>query len=160
MSALMWNSASRPLPRCSPVTSGVPSTREAQLFAASARIRFGEHLPVDGHVVRHRKRRERPVRGEGSEMLRVFPGHAATEAAAAVPQFYGHQIVVCLRQARPREPHQHAAMFDPIVDPMAQFRRQRADVGHHDHWQLLIQKLGDDLLRGSLVAEPDIGERR
>ena len=36
MSALTWNSATTPLPRCSPVTSGVPSSSDAQLLVASA----------------------------------------------------------------------------------------------------------------------------
>ncbi len=36
MSALTWNSASTPLPRRSPVTSGVPSASEAQLRSASS----------------------------------------------------------------------------------------------------------------------------
>ena len=35
MSALTWNRLTTPLPRCSPVTSGVPSSSEAQLLVAS-----------------------------------------------------------------------------------------------------------------------------
>src|SRR6185312_12799967 len=37
---------------------------------------------------------------------------------------------------------------------------QRADVGHDDHRQLLIEELGDHLLRRALVAAPYVGKGR
>ena len=92
-------------------------------------------------------------------MLRLFPGQAAAEAAAAAAQFDRHQIVIGLRQPRTREAHQHAALVDPRADALADFGRQRSDVGEDDHRQLLVEELRDDLLRGALVAEPDVGER-
>ena len=36
------------------------------------------------------------------------------------------------------------------VEPVADFRRQRADIGHHDHRQLLVEELADRLV-------PDLG---
>ena len=83
-------------------------------------------------------------------MLRLLPGQAAAEAAAAAAQFHRHQVVIGLRQTRPGKAHQHAALVDPRVDAFADFRRQRADIGQHDHRQLLIEKLGDRLLRRAL----------
>ena len=124
------------------------------------RIRFGQHLPVDGDVLRHGKARERSVGGEGSQMLRLFPGQAAAEDASAAAQFDRHQIVIGLRQTRAGETHQHAALFDPGVEALADFRRQRADIGQHDHRQLLVEELRDRLLRRAAVAEPHVGERR
>ena len=93
-------------------------------------------------------------------MLRLFPGQAAAEAAAAAAQFHRHQIVVGLRQPRAGKAHQHAALVDPGGEPLANFRRQRTDIRQHDHRQLLIEELGDGLLRRAAVAEPHIGERR
>ena len=110
MSALTWNRLTRPLPRRSPVTSGVPSSSEAQLLRGEHRVGLGQHLPVDGDVLRHRQAGERAVGGEGGEMLRLLPGQAAAEAAAAAAQLHRHQIVIGLRQARAGEAHQHAAL--------------------------------------------------
>ena len=124
------------------------------------RIRFGEHLPVDGDVLRHGETGERPVGREGGEVLRLFPGQAAAEAASAAAQLYRHQIVIRLRQARAGKAHQHAALLDPRADAFANFRRQRADIREHDHRQLLVEKLRDRLLRRAAIAEPHVGERR
>ena len=124
------------------------------------RIRFGEHLAVDGDVLRHWETRERSVGGEAGEVLRLFPGQAAAEAAAAAAQFDRNQIVVGLRQPRPGKAHQHPALLDPRRDAFTNFRRQRADVGQHHHRQLLVEELRDRLLRRALVAESHIGERR
>ena len=122
-------------------------------------IGFGEHLPVDGDVLGHRKARERTVGCEGGQMLRLFPGQTAAEAASAAPQLHRHQVVVGLRQSGAGKTHQHAALFDPGVEPLADLRRQRADVRQHDHRQFLIEKLRDRLLRGNpAVAEPHVGE--
>ena len=124
------------------------------------RIRFGQHLPVDGDVLRHGKARKRAVGREGCQVLRLFPGQAAAEAASAAAQFYRHQIVVALGQPRAGKAHQHAALLDPGIDAFANFRRQRADIGQHDHRQLLVEELRDRLLRRAAIAEPHVGERR
>ena len=149
-----------PLPRCSPVTSGVPSSSEAQLFVASTAsgsastcrltvMSFGTARPANG-----------PSAANDGEVLRLFPGETAAEAAAAAAQLHRHQIVIGLRQARAGKAHQHAALLDPCADAFANFRRQRADIGQHDHRQLLVEKLRDRLLRRAAIAEPHIGERR
>jgi hypothetical protein len=90
-------------------------------FRRQHRIRFGEHLPVDGDVLRYRQAGERSVGGEGCEVLRLFPGQAAAEAAAAAAQFYRNQIVIGLRQTRPGKAHQHPALLDPRTDAFADF---------------------------------------
>ena len=124
------------------------------------RIGLGQHLPADRDILRHGKARERTVGGERGEMLRFLPGQAAAERAAAAAQLDRHQIVVALRQTRAGKAHQDAALVDPGGQAFAKFRRQRADIRHHDHGQLLVEKLGDRLLRSAAIAEPDIRERR
>jgi len=123
-------------------------------------IGFGEHLPADGDVLGDRKAGERTVGGEGGQMLRLLPSETAAEAAPTTPQFHRHQIVVGLRQARAGKTHQHAALFDPGGQTLADLRRQRADIGEHDHRQLLVEELRDRLLRGdAAIAQPYVGER-
>ena len=124
------------------------------------RIGFGEHLPGDGDILRHHQARERPVGRERGQTLRLFPGETAAEAASAAAQLDRHQIVVGLRQPRAGEPHQHAALLDPCIDALANFGRQRADIRHHDHRQLLVEELRDRLLRRAAIAQPHVGERR
>ena len=125
------------------------------------RIGFGEHLPAHRDVLGHVQSRERTVGRERGEMLRLLPGQAAAERTAAAAQFDRHEIVVALREPRAGETHQHAALIHPGREPVAKLGRERADVGHHDHRQLLIEELGQRLLRGGgLVAEPHVGEGR
>ena len=92
-------------------------------------------------------------------MLRLFPRETAAEHTAAAAQLDRHQIVVGLREAGAGKTHQHAALLDPGVEAVADFRRQRADIGCHDHRQFLVEELRDQLLRRAAVAEPDIGKR-
>ena len=124
------------------------------------RVGLGQHLPVHGDVLWHGKACERAIGGEGSQMLRLLPGEAAAEAAAATAQFHRHQIVIGLRQTGTGETYQHAALIDPSVQALADFRRQRADIRQHDHRQPLIEELRDHLLRRAAVAEPHVGKRR
>lgn len=86
-------------------------------------------------------------------------GQAAAEDAAAAAQLDRHQIVIGLREAGAGEAHQHAALCDPAIEPLADFRRQRADIGHHDHRQLLVEELADRLLHAA-IAEPHVGKGR
>ena len=103
-------------------------------------VGLGQHLAGDGDVLRHGKPGERAVGGERGEMLRLLPGQAAAEAAPAAAQPDRHEIVVGLREAGAGEAHQHAALLDPGVEALADFRRQRADIGQHDHRQLLVEE--------------------
>ena len=134
--------------------------QESPALGREHRVGFGQYLPVDGDVFGHHEACERPVGGEGSHVLRLLPGEAAAERAAAAAQFHRYEIVVRLCQSRAREADEHAALVDPGVEALADLRRQRADVSHHDHRQPLIQKLRDHLLRRTAVAEPHIGKRR
>ena len=160
MSAPTWNRLTTPLPRCSPVTSGVPSSSEAQLLVASTASGSASTWRLTVMSFGTCEARERAVGGERGQMLRLFPGQAAAEAAAAAAQLDRHQIVIGLRETGTGEAHQHAALIDPGVEALADFRRQRADIGQHDHRQLLIEELRDHLLRRAAVAEPHVGERR
>ncbi len=124
------------------------------------RVGFGQHLPADRDVLRHGEARERAVGGERGQMLRFLPGQAAAERAAAAAQLDRHQVVVALRETRAGKAHQDAALVDPGGQALAKFRRQRADIRHHDHRQLLVEKLRDRQLRRAAIAKPHIRERR
>ena len=124
------------------------------------RIGFGQHLARDRNILRHGEARERTVGRERRQRLRLLPCQAAPQAAPAAPQFHRHQIVVACCQPRPGEAHQHAALRNPRVEAVADFRRQRADVGKHDHRQLLVEKLSDRHRRRAALTKPDVGERR
>ena len=65
-----------------------------------------------------------------------------------------------MREAGTSEADQHAALIDPGVEALADIRGQRADIGHHDHRQFLVEELRDRLLRGAAVAGPNVGKRR
>ena len=123
-------------------------------------VGLGQHLAVDGDILRHNETRERTIGGERGHVLRLLPGQAAAERASAAAQLDGNEVVIGLREPGPGETHQHAALLDPGVEPVADFRRQRADIGHHDHRQPLIEELPDHLLRRAAIAEPDVGEWR
>src|ERR1700760_966723 len=101
ISALTWNRLTTPLPRRSPVTSGVPSSSEAQLLVASDASGSASTWRLTGTSLG-------PVGGKGGEMRGLFPGQAAAKRASAAAQLYGHQaVVVGLRQPRTGKPHQH-----------------------------------------------------
>ncbi len=93
-------------------------------------------------------------------MLRLLPGQAAAERAAALAQLDRNEIVFGLCEPGPCEPHQHAALVDPGIETFAQLGRNGADIGQDDHRQLLVEELRDALLRRAFVGQPHIGERR
>ena len=101
---------------------------------------------------------ERAVGGEGREALRLLPGQRAAEAASAAPQPHGHQIVVGRGKPRAGEADQHAALRDPAVQPFADLGPERADIGQHDHRQLLIEEARDGGCGRAALAEPHVGE--
>ena len=79
--AVTWNSTIRPAPARRRVTSGVPSASVAQVWAASVRRGFGEHLPGHRHVRRNRAARRTasragtaPSRPAGSRTARRRAG--------------------------------------------------------------------------------------
>src|SRR5205814_8811392 len=109
-------------------------------FRGQYRIGLGEHLSRDGDVLWYAEAGEWPLGGEGSEVLRFFPCQAAAEAAAAMAQLDRDEVVIGLRQMRPRKADQYAALCDPARDTFANFRRQCSNVGKHDHRQLLVEK--------------------
>ncbi|MGY4335499.1 hypothetical protein ACVWW3_000405 [Bradyrhizobium sp. LM2.9] len=123
-------------------------------------VGLGQHLAVYGDVLGDHDAGKRTVRRERGQMLRLFPGQAAAESPAALAQLDRHEIVFGLRQPRTGEPHQHAALVDPGIETLADFRGDGADIGKDDHRQLLVEELRDALLRRALVGEPHVRERR
>src|SRR5215470_1123781 len=126
-SAPTWNRLTTPLPRCSPVTSGVPSSSVAQLLVASTAsgsastcrltvTSFGTARPVNGPSA------VKAARCCGFSQVRLPPR---------------------LRPPRPGKAHQHTTLIDPGSKTFADFGRQRADIGEHDHRELLIEELRD-----------------
>src|SRR5439155_11905196 len=67
-------------------------------FRRQHRVRLGEHLPVDGDVLRHGKTGKWSVGSERSEVLRLFPGETAAEDASAAAQLYRHEVIISLCQ--------------------------------------------------------------
>ena len=95
---------------------------------------------------------------KGAELLGLLPGQAAAEDAVAAPQPYRHQIVLAVRQPRPGEAHQHAAVLDPAADLIVHLG-DVADIGEDHHRQALVEKLGDRLAGRARVRDPHIRER-
>ena len=124
-----------------------------------AGFRLGQHLPRDGHVVRHRHAAERAFAREGGELLRLFPAQAAAEDAAAAAQLHRHQIVVGGGEPRAGEAHQHAAVLDPGGEPVARLARDVADIGQHDHRHVLLDEAPHRLGGRGDLGEPHVGER-
>ena len=123
------------------------------------RIRLGQHLAVDGDVVRHRHAGERAFARECGELLRLFPAQAAAEDAAAAAQLHRHQVVVGgAGEMRTGKAHQHAAIVDPFVELLARLR-DVADIGEDQHRQMLVEEALDRFRRRDAFGEADVGER-
>ncbi len=129
------------------------------------RVGFGQHLSVDDDVPGHGEPGKGAVGGERRQVLWLFPGHAPAEGTIAPAELDRNQIVLVLirllRKPGTGKTHQHPALVDPIVEPFAELRRERADVGQDDHWHLLVEELRDRLLRRhASLGQAYIGERR
>ena len=123
------------------------------------RIGLRQHLAGDGDIVGHRHAGERAVAREAGELLRLFPTHAAAQDAAAAAQLHRHQIVVgCAGQMRAGKAHQHAAIVEPFVEPLARLG-DVADVGEDQHRQMLVEETLDRFRRRDALGKTDVGER-
>ena len=123
------------------------------------RIGLGQHLAGDGDVVRHRHAGERAVARKTGELLRLFPAQAAAQDAAAAAQLHRHQVVVGgAGEMRTGKAHQHAAIVDPFVEPLARFG-DIADIGEDQHRQMLVEETLHRFRRRDAFGEADIGER-
>ena len=81
-----------------------------------------------------------PSREKAGKLLRLFPTQAAAQNAAAAAQFYRHQVVVFgAGEMRTGKAHQHAAVIDPFVQPLARLG-DIADIGEDQHRQMLIEE--------------------
>ena len=134
VSAVTWNSTTRPLPRAAAVTSGVPSDSCAQVLAGQARLGLGQHLPGHGDFLGHVQAGEGARRVEGRQRLGLFPRQRAAQHPAAPAQRHRHQIVgrnstSACRRSGPAGP----AVLDPLRDAVAGRPGEGADVGQHQH---------------------------
>ena len=148
-----------PLPRRTPVTSGVPSASVAQVRSDEAGIRLGQHLARHRHVVRHRHAGERAFARERGELLRLLPAQAAAEDAAAAAQLDRHEFVVAGGEARAGEAHQHAAVLDPGIEAVARVAGDVADIGEDHHRHALLDELDDRVGGRAALGEAHVGER-
>src|SRR3954463_469999 len=103
-------------------------------------VGFGQHLTTHGHVGRHRHSEERTFARESVELLRLFPGEAAAENAAAAPELHRHEIIVCGCEPRSGKADQYAALFDPTGELIARLG-DIADIGEDEHGQALLDEL-------------------
>ena len=109
---------------------------------------FGTAMPANGTFAR-----------EAGELLRLFPAQAAAQDAAAAAQLHRHQVVVgSAGEMRPGKAHQHAAIVDPFVEPLARLR-DIADIGEDQHRQMLVEEALHRFGRRHAFGEPNIGER-
>jgi len=98
----------------------------------------------------------------------LFPGsRPAAKAAPAAAQFYGHQVVIRLRQGRgpaKNAPTRRLAPPRPLDwgGRLAKFQATACrHIRQHDHRQLLVEKLGDRLPAARPRSpKPDVGKRR
>ena len=159
--AVTWKKISWPSPRLAAVTSGVPSFRRAHtLTSGSEPRRIGQHLLVDQHLGRRRQAGEQAVVAERRQRLRRCPGQGAAQRASAEPQRHGQQIVAALLQPRAGEAHEHAALLHPLLDPLLDVVRQRADVGQHQRGDVALDEAVDDGGQIGVVALGDLRERQ
>ena len=121
------------------------------------RIGLRQDLPVHGDIGRHRHAEERAFAGERSQLLRLVPGQAAAQDAAAAPQLHRHEIVVAGSESRAGEAHEHAAFLDPARKLLARLG-DVADISEDQHRQALLDELAHRLRRGAAVGEPHVGE--
>ncbi len=96
---------------------------------AERRIRLGQHLPADGHVIGHGHAVERTLAGKRGEWLRLVPAQTAAERAPTAPQLDRNKIVVGGGKARAGEPYEHAAILDPARQAIMRLAGDIADIG-------------------------------
>ena len=132
--------------------------RRPRAFGQS-RIRLRQDLTRHRHVVRHRHSAKGTLPRKACERLRFVPTQAAAEDAAAAPQFHRNEVVVGRGKPRSGKPHQHAAILDPLGEPIVHVPGDGADVGKNQHRQILVEEMPDRFGRRLALGEPHIGER-
>ena len=143
VSAVTWNSTITPLPRLAAVTSGVPSASVAQVrsarpasgSASTWRVTvtsFGTAMPPNGLS------REKAASCCGWSQLRLPPSVRPPRRS-----FTGTRSSSAAGEARAGEAHQHAAVLDPVGEPLARLAGDIADVGEDDHRHVLVDEARD-----------------
>ena len=159
VSPVTWNSTIRPLPRRAAVTSGVPSASVAQVFSLSAASGSASTCRLTVTSFGHRHAVERALARKRGQRLRLVPAQAAAEDAAAAPQPHRNEIVVGGGKPRAGKAHQHAAVVDPVREPVMGVAGDIADVGEDQHRQILIEEMRHRFGRRFALREPHVGER-
>ena len=159
-----------PVPRCSAVTSGVPSARLAQTLRGEIGGGLGQHLAGDHdrRVAAGRRRglpRRRAASGCGFSQLSALPSARPPSRSST-----GTSSSCGRRQPRAGKPQQHAAAPRPnLRSASLQIGRQHADIGQHQHRQAGIEHsrvpsdrpgLGPRRSRRRVQRARDIVERR
>ena len=143
--AVTWKKITWPSPRLAAVTSGVPSFRRAHTFTSGpSAAGSASTCLLTSTSARRRQPGEQAVVAEGRQRLRRRPRQRAAQRAPAEPQGHGQQVVAALLQARAGEAHEDAALLHPLLDPLLDVVRQRADVGQHQHRHVALDEAVDD----------------
>ena len=158
VSALTWNSTIMPLPRGCAVTSGVPSASVAQVRSVSVASGSAStwRLTVTSFgtgMLKNGLSRENAASCCGWSQLSAPPS-----ARPPRRSLHRNEVVVAGGEPRAGEAHQHAAVLDPLGQPLARLG-DIADVGEDHHRQPLVDELVDRLRRRAALGEPHIGER-
>ena len=127
-------------------------------IVAERGVRFGQNLTGDGHVVRHRHAVECAFSRKGGKRLRLVPAQAAAENAAAAPQPDRNEIVIGRGEPRTGKAHQHAAILDPMRQPIMGIAGDGADIGENQHRQVLVEEMGHGICRRFPLGKPHVGE--
>ncbi len=138
--AVTWNSTRRPLPRFAAVTSGVPSLSRAQISTSgvsSAGSASTCRLIVTSAGI------GKPANGllssKAAKRLRRRPRKRAAKRPAAAAQWHGQKIVAGLLESRTGKADEQTAVLDEVLDFLCRLAGQRADVGEHQHRDVLLQ---------------------
>ena len=102
--------------------------------------RVGQHLPLDGDILRDREASKGARFIERRQRLRRRPRQRPAERAPACPQWDRQQIVAAFFKTRARKAYQRATAIDEVVNALLRFARKRADVGQHQHGNVLLQE--------------------
>jgi hypothetical protein len=95
--------------------------------------------------------------GKPPNGLSLVPAQAAAENAAAAAQPDGHKVVLGRGKPRTGEPHQNAAVFNPASKSIMRVA-DIADIGKHQHRQILVKKMRHGISRRFPLRQAHIGK--
>ena len=138
---MTWNSTIKPLPRRAAVTSGVPSASVAQVLSLSVAsgsastwrvtvTSFGTGMPLNGLS------RENAASGCGLSQLKLPPRMRPPRRSLT-----GTRSSSDAGEARAGKTHQHAAVLDPLCEPVMGVAGDIADIGEDQHGKMLVEEM-------------------